>query len=62
MAKPSDTRCRAQIINEDGEDDRCEGEIIIDPNTGDWLVWCADHQAQEELARREGGERVQRVG
>lgn len=58
MVKPADTRCRAQ--DPESDDGRCEGQITMD-NEGTWLVWCGDHQAQEEAARSEGGPRVERA-
>lgn len=33
---------------------------MVDRATGDWLIWCEEHNQEEELARAEGGERVQR--
>lgn len=58
--KPADTRCQA--VDESGEGGRCDNDIALDTETGTWLVWCEDHQAQETEARATGGERVERVG
>jgi hypothetical protein len=55
MAKPNDTRCQAKVGN-----GRCKNEIILNAESGDWLIWCQAHEDQENEARVEGGERVQR--
>lgn len=61
MVKPADTQCRAVVVDEDGEESRCENEISVNTETGDWMIWCGTHLAEEQEARANGGERLQRV-
>lgn len=61
MVKPADAQCRAIVVDEEGEESRCENEIVVNTQTGDWMIWCSTHQAEEEAARESGGERLQRV-
>lgn len=51
--KPEDTRCQVAVGG-----GRCTREITFDTESGNWLKWCAEHQAQEEEARIEGGPRL----
>jgi len=65
MAKPEDTQCSAAINKRDKdgkvtESRRCKNDIVYDPESDAWSRWCEKHTTQENTARTEGGERVEK--
>lgn len=54
MARPEDMRCEVRVGS-----GRCTGEKTFDMESGQWVRCCADHLAQENKARAEGGERLE---